>query len=212
MCAAAAGRVAPVLLWWLVLAWATLIDARAAAAAGIEQACARPPPGAIVSQPPELHSRNGVLKLDLRLRNYRDPDGSVRYCYLSARRQRITHAAAASRRPADSAPDERSDRHWTRPPWRALPRHEHAPQVRRTGSLHQRRDDRGIHQPALPRAHGAARVPSGRCAARPRSSPAIRRSNTASASRRTSRPDCTGITRTFTASAAGRCWAARPAP
>jgi FtsP/CotA-like multicopper oxidase with cupredoxin domain len=34
-----------------------------------------------VSQPPEVESRDGVLKLDLQLRNYRSPDGSVRYCY-----------------------------------------------------------------------------------------------------------------------------------
>jgi len=38
----------------------------------------------VVSQPPELHSRDGVLKLDLQLRSYRSSDGSVHYCYLSA--------------------------------------------------------------------------------------------------------------------------------
>src|SRR3984885_2095943 len=78
------GRVAPLLLPLLAAAWAAPVHARPAAAAAIEQACLRPPPGSVVAQPPEVHSRDGVLKLDLLLRSYRSPDGSVRYCYLSA--------------------------------------------------------------------------------------------------------------------------------
>jgi FtsP/CotA-like multicopper oxidase with cupredoxin domain len=78
------GRAAPVLLPLLAAAWPAPAHARPTAAAAIEEACSRPPPGSVVSQPPELRSRDGVLKLDLQLRSYRNPDGSVRYCYVSA--------------------------------------------------------------------------------------------------------------------------------
>src|ERR1700722_15412837 len=76
------GRAAPLLLW-LAPAWAAPVHALPKASAAIEQACARPAPGSVVSQPPELRGRDGGLKLDLQLRSYRDPGGSVRYCYLS---------------------------------------------------------------------------------------------------------------------------------
>ena len=46
------------------------------------QACARPAPGGVVPEPRNLRSERGVLKLDLTVRNQREPDGSVRYCYL----------------------------------------------------------------------------------------------------------------------------------
>src|ERR1700683_2706027 len=78
------GRAAPVLLLLLPAAWAAPAHARPGAAAAIEQACSRPPPGSVVSQPPELRSRDGVLKLQLHVQSYRSPDGSVRYCYVSA--------------------------------------------------------------------------------------------------------------------------------
>jgi FtsP/CotA-like multicopper oxidase with cupredoxin domain len=73
-----------VLLPLLAVVWAAPAHARPAAAAAIEEACSRPPPGSVVSQPPELRSRDGVLKLDLQVRSYRNSDGSVRYCYVSA--------------------------------------------------------------------------------------------------------------------------------
>jgi FtsP/CotA-like multicopper oxidase with cupredoxin domain len=44
--------------------------------------CSRPAPGAEVPEPLNLHSEHGVLKLDLSIHNYRERDGSVRYCYL----------------------------------------------------------------------------------------------------------------------------------
>jgi FtsP/CotA-like multicopper oxidase with cupredoxin domain len=47
-------------------------------------ACPRPPPGSAVAEPQELRSREGVLSVDLTLRNDKQPDGSVRYCYLAA--------------------------------------------------------------------------------------------------------------------------------
>jgi FtsP/CotA-like multicopper oxidase with cupredoxin domain len=75
-------RAAPALLLLLSAAWAAPVHARAAAA-GVDDGCARPAPGSDVSQPPELKSHNGVLKLDLQIRSYRSPDGSVRYCYRS---------------------------------------------------------------------------------------------------------------------------------
>ncbi len=77
-------RVAPVLVPLLSLlasAWAAPVHARPAAAADIKEACPRPVPGSDVSQPPELRSRDGVLKLDLQIHSYRSADGAVRYCY-----------------------------------------------------------------------------------------------------------------------------------
>jgi len=46
--------------------------------------CPRPAPGSIVPEPRDLRSRDGVLTLDLTIRDYRERDGSVRYCYLLA--------------------------------------------------------------------------------------------------------------------------------
>ena len=39
-------------------------------------------PGAEVPEPRNLYSEHGVLKVDLSIHNYRERDGSVRYCYL----------------------------------------------------------------------------------------------------------------------------------
>jgi hypothetical protein len=44
--------------------------------------CPRPAPGSVVMDPEDLRSSNGVLNLDLMIRNYPQPDGSVHYCYL----------------------------------------------------------------------------------------------------------------------------------
>jgi FtsP/CotA-like multicopper oxidase with cupredoxin domain len=79
-----------VLLALLAAAWAAPLQAQPGAPAGIEDGCPRPPPGSVVSQPRDLESRDGVLKVDLRIRSYRSPDGSVRYCYLSADAQSPT--------------------------------------------------------------------------------------------------------------------------
>jgi FtsP/CotA-like multicopper oxidase with cupredoxin domain len=46
--------------------------------------CPRPAAGSAVPEPRDLRSRNGVLRLDLTMRNHREPDGSIRYCYLLA--------------------------------------------------------------------------------------------------------------------------------
>jgi FtsP/CotA-like multicopper oxidase with cupredoxin domain len=45
--------------------------------------CQRPEPGSAVPEPQEIRSRDGVLQVDLTIRNQRQPDGSTRYCYLT---------------------------------------------------------------------------------------------------------------------------------
>lgn len=55
-----------------------------AAGTDIHDPCPRPAAGALVPEPQDLRSRNGVLKLDLTIRNHRESDGSIRYCYLLA--------------------------------------------------------------------------------------------------------------------------------
>src|SRR5580700_10066312 len=46
--------------------------------------CARPAAGSLLSDPAELRSSDGVLSLELTVRNYREADGSIRYCYVTA--------------------------------------------------------------------------------------------------------------------------------
>jgi FtsP/CotA-like multicopper oxidase with cupredoxin domain len=45
--------------------------------------CARPPAGSLVSDPAELRSSDGILSVELAVRNYREDDGSIRYCYVT---------------------------------------------------------------------------------------------------------------------------------
>jgi FtsP/CotA-like multicopper oxidase with cupredoxin domain len=45
--------------------------------------CNRPEPGSAVPEPQDLHSQDGVLQVDLTFRNQKQPDGSIRYCYLT---------------------------------------------------------------------------------------------------------------------------------
>jgi len=61
-------------------AWAGPLSPAAAPAAPVDL-CPRPLPGSAVPEPEDLRSINGVLKLDLAIHNYRQPDGSTRYCY-----------------------------------------------------------------------------------------------------------------------------------
>ena len=62
---------------------ATSIGLSPGASAALEAAdpCIRPAPGSAVPEARDLRSEHGVLKLDLQIRNQREPDGSVRYCY-----------------------------------------------------------------------------------------------------------------------------------
>ena len=47
-------------------------------------ACLRPEPGSELSEPQELRSRDGVLVLDLAIRDQKLPDGTTRYCYFTS--------------------------------------------------------------------------------------------------------------------------------
>jgi FtsP/CotA-like multicopper oxidase with cupredoxin domain len=47
-------------------------------------ACPRPAPGSAIEEPRDLRSQHGILSLDLSVRNFRESDGSVRYCYVLA--------------------------------------------------------------------------------------------------------------------------------
>jgi FtsP/CotA-like multicopper oxidase with cupredoxin domain len=47
-------------------------------------ACIRPSPTSVVPEPEDIRSRNGVLKVDLSIQNYKEADGSTRYCYIAA--------------------------------------------------------------------------------------------------------------------------------
>jgi FtsP/CotA-like multicopper oxidase with cupredoxin domain len=48
----------------------------------VQESCPRPPAGSAVEQPEELRSSEGVLKVDLSVRNERRQDGSARFCYV----------------------------------------------------------------------------------------------------------------------------------
>ena len=54
----------------------------AVAAEAARDICPRPPVGGIVDEPEDLRSENGVLKVDLTVRNETQADGSTRYCYV----------------------------------------------------------------------------------------------------------------------------------
>ena len=45
--------------------------------------CARPAAGSMITEPESLRSQNGVLKVELSYRNSPEPDGHMRYCYVS---------------------------------------------------------------------------------------------------------------------------------
>jgi FtsP/CotA-like multicopper oxidase with cupredoxin domain len=47
------------------------------------ETCPRPDAGSTVGEPGNLHSQNGVLKVELSYRNFLGPDGHMRYCYVS---------------------------------------------------------------------------------------------------------------------------------
>jgi FtsP/CotA-like multicopper oxidase with cupredoxin domain len=57
-------------------------SARAGAAAPGADPCPRPVPGSIVAEPQDVRSHDGVLQVDLAVRNSRQKDGTVRYCYV----------------------------------------------------------------------------------------------------------------------------------
>src|SRR6202522_28729 len=46
------------------------------------EVCPRPAVGTVVPEPEDLRSKNGVLAVDLTVRNQKERDGSVRFCYI----------------------------------------------------------------------------------------------------------------------------------
>ena len=58
-----------------------LICPISACAATSAELCPRPAVGSLVTDPVDLRSAHGELRLDLQIRNVSEPDGSVRYCY-----------------------------------------------------------------------------------------------------------------------------------
>ncbi len=69
-------------LLWLCMASISPSTGAFAATMSPAEACPRPAPGTAISEPRDLRSQNGVLKVDLKIRDQRQRDGSVRYCYL----------------------------------------------------------------------------------------------------------------------------------
>lgn len=61
-----------------------LAPGRALAQRAAPEPCpVRPAPASLVQEPEDLSSRNGVLRVDLRYRNFLDANGQMRYCYVS---------------------------------------------------------------------------------------------------------------------------------
>jgi len=67
----------------VLLALAAGARAHAAVTAEDPERCPRPQPGSPVLEPRDLRSRGGTLTLELAIRNSRQPDGSMRYCYVT---------------------------------------------------------------------------------------------------------------------------------
>lgn len=62
-----------------------LLAALALCAASVAEAqdpCSRAAPGSAVPEPRDLRSEHGVLKVDLGIHDFKESDGSTRYCYL----------------------------------------------------------------------------------------------------------------------------------
>ncbi len=70
-----------VVILFLLAAWLTPCAAQHAHPLAAEP-CPRPVPGSAVGEPRDLRSKDGVLRLDLTVRNVGEADGSTRYCYL----------------------------------------------------------------------------------------------------------------------------------
>jgi len=87
--------------------------------------CARPPAGSLVADPAELRSRVGVLSVELAVRNHREDDGSIRYCYETPAGEQ---SPTLRMRPGDllvlKLKNELSD---LGTPAAAAPKHTHAP-------------------------------------------------------------------------------------
>jgi FtsP/CotA-like multicopper oxidase with cupredoxin domain len=71
-------------LWLGAAVWTMMPGPCRATPQAASDPCARPPAGSLLSDPAELRSRDGVLSLELSVRNRREADGSIRYCYVTA--------------------------------------------------------------------------------------------------------------------------------
>src|ERR1700683_1813563 len=71
-------------LWVGCAVWGVIPGPCGATPRAASDPCARPPAGSLLSDPAELRSRDGGLSLELSVRNHREADGSVRYCYVTA--------------------------------------------------------------------------------------------------------------------------------
>jgi FtsP/CotA-like multicopper oxidase with cupredoxin domain len=68
-----------------VLAWAFFAASPLALhAQGVSEPCPRPVPGSTVTDPQDLRSHNGLLKVELTVHDSKQGDGSTRYCYTDA--------------------------------------------------------------------------------------------------------------------------------
>lgn len=74
-------------LWLSVVVLLAFTPMRAGAQNQSTDACPRPAVGSAVSEPADLRSQDGVLKVNFAFRNFTDPNGptgnSMRYCYVS---------------------------------------------------------------------------------------------------------------------------------
>ena len=52
------------------------------ALSNVEEPCPRPAVGAVVEQPEDLRSKDGVLRVELVVRSHREADGTMRFCYV----------------------------------------------------------------------------------------------------------------------------------
>lgn len=66
---------------FLALSVSSFASAAAPAKPLPDELCPRPAVGSLVADPPDLFSEHGELKLDLKIQNVKEADGSVRYCY-----------------------------------------------------------------------------------------------------------------------------------
>jgi len=53
----------------------------------IRETCPRPQIGSVVSEPPDVRSKNGVLEINLTAENALQPDGTTRYCFVDDERR-----------------------------------------------------------------------------------------------------------------------------
>jgi FtsP/CotA-like multicopper oxidase with cupredoxin domain len=70
---------------FLVLVWLSLVALPLSLRAqGVSEPCPRPVPGSTVTDPQDLRSHNGLLKVELTVHDSKQGDGSTRYCYTDA--------------------------------------------------------------------------------------------------------------------------------